>query len=104
MEHLWWGPREERPPTILTEPYEETLHLFVSNCIFDLVNLGYPWLSFVICDFSWLSLVAYIIWPQLQKIIGFEGMLIGLQQSKSHIFRLELTRDNQGEPGVIEEG
>jgi len=28
MEHLWWGPREERPPTILTEPYEAVTDLF----------------------------------------------------------------------------
>ena len=36
----------------------------------------------------------YFMLPRMQKIIGSEGIMIGLQKSKSHIFGLELNRDN----------
>ena len=61
---------------------------------FPLVSLVYPLLSLVIFGYPWLP-CGYNIWLRLQKIIGNEGMIIGLQQTKSHIFGVG-TRANQG--------
>ena len=41
---------------------------------------------------SYSVVTGYIMLPRMQKIIGSEGIMIGLQQSKSHIFGLN--RDN----------